>query len=263
MKLLDAATVNPQDENAARWLNGYKGTTRACSVHMEIQQPCPADPEDFDADVVNVIGTVDSRPSQYDVLAFPVRSYLRSSTLCQRDDDAAWFAEAIKTKLDYLASRALVLETVGGSDTWIGAAGVQSVALAGSPTPTVANWRSSIAAARKLWMKTVVSRSPNPIMHVPYSLHAEIASTGLIQITGPGEASTATGDKVVIADGYDEAATPRVFFSGEIVVRLGDGDGLPGYGQVQYDHRLNDWKLENVEWISVDVAPCSIVRVGA
>lgn len=263
MKLLEAATVNPQDEYADRWLNGYRGTTRACSVHMEIQQPCPADPADFDADVVNVIGSAASRPSQYDVMPFPVRSYLRGGVLCQRPDDAEWFAEAIKTKLDYLASRALVLETPGGSDTWVGATGVQSVTLAGSPTPTVANWRSSIAAARKLWMKTVVSRSPNPIMHVPYSLHAEIASTGFIQITGPGEASTATGDKVVIADGYDEAATPRVFFTGEIVVRLGSGDGLPGDGEVQYNHRINDFKLEQTQWIAVDVAPCSIVRVGA
>jgi len=261
MKLLDVATVNPQDRVAGQhWRMGYRGVSRECAVSVELQVPCPPDPATaaWNATVTPLIGTVDSTKAQYDVTPVPIRYYLRQSVTCEQDDDKDWFKDAVQAKTDYVVSRALVMETPTGSDTWVGAAGVQSVTLAASPT--AANWQTSVAAARELWVKSVVSRNDHPILHVPPSLAGQLMLAGLLQINGPEQVDSIWGDKVVISDGYDDPATPHVFLTGEIIVRLSE---LDDEGGPRYDRRLNDYILEAHRWAAIDLAPCAIVRVGA
>jgi hypothetical protein len=259
VKLLDAATVNPQDRMANHWQMGYKGVSRECAVSVELQVPCPPDSSTaaWDATVTPLIGTVTSTKTQYDVTPVPIRYYLRQSVSCEQDDDKDWFTEAVIAKTDYAVSRALVMETPTGADTWVGAAGVQSVSLAGN---TAANWRTAVAAARKLWVHSVVSRNEHPILHVPPLLAGDLLGAGLLQINGPEEVDSIWGDRVVISDGYDDPATPHVFFTGEIIVRLSELDEEGGVG---YDHRINEYSLEAHRWAAIDLAPCAIVRVGA
>lgn len=259
MKLLDAATVNPQDRWADRWQLGYAGVSRECAAHVEIEVPCPPDSATaaWNATVTPLIGSTASRKAQYDVLPFPVRAFLRQDVTCEQPDDKDWFIDAFKAKVDYIVSRALVMETVTGSDTWTGAAGVQTVALAA--TPTAANWRTSVAAARKQWTHSVISRETHPLLHVPPLLAGELMAASLLQINGPEEVNSIWGDKVIISDGYDDAATPKVFFTGEIIVRL---SGVNDEGGPKYNHRMNDYLLEIDQWAAVDLAPCAIVRVG-
>lgn len=260
MKLIDTATVNPQDRWTGHWEMGYPGVSRECAVQIELQVACPPDPATaaWDATVTPLIGNVNSTKAQYDVTPVPIAYYLRQSVTCEQDDDKLWFTEAVNAKTDYVLSRALVVETPTGSDTWMGATGVQSVALAA--TPTVANWRTSVAAARKLWTHSVVSRNDHPILHVPPVLAGDLVGAGLLQINGPEEVDSIWGDKVVISDGYDDPTTPHVFFTGEIIIRLGE---LAFEGPARYDHRLNDYILEARRYAAIDLAPCAIVRVGA
>lgn len=259
MKLLDAATVNPPDRWAGRWDMGYSGVSRECAVHMEIEVPCPPDPATaaWNATVTPLIGSTASRKAEYNVKPFPVRAFLRQSVTCEQDDDKDWLLRAVQAKVDFIVSRALVNETVTGSDTWIGAAGVQSVALAA--TPTAANWQTAVAAARKQWIQSVVTTETHPILHVPPSLAGPLMAASLLMINGPEEVDSIWGDPVVISDGYDFAATPKVFFSGEVIVRT---TAWNDEGGVKYNHRMNDYLLEIDQWAAVDLAPCAIVRVG-
>jgi hypothetical protein len=108
-------------------------------------------------------------------------------------------------------------------------------------------------------VKSTVSTLERPLMHVPPSLVGELQAASLLLITGPEEVSSVTGDKVIISDGYDDVTTPKVFFTGEVIVRLSNVDDEGG---PLYDHRINNYSLSLNEWAAVDFAPCATVRVG-
>jgi hypothetical protein len=244
MRLLDAAMVNPSDRWAARWRNGYDGVSRECAVMMHVEDPCPTDPADFEADDITLIGDVDSRPGQYRVSPMAIRSYLRQSVFCEQDDDKDWVRRAVAAKAEYVLGRAMVEQLTQGGETWIGTAGVQNAA--------------TLAAARNLWETTVVSPLGQPILHVPPSMAPNLVTTGALVITEKGDAYSVFGGPVVINAGY-EKATPQMFLTGEIIIRLADVD-IEG---VDYDHRINNYTLTASQWAAIDLAPCAIVRVGA
>jgi hypothetical protein len=131
------------------------------------------------------------------------------------------------------------------------------VALAGA---TAQNLVDGTIAARRLWKQTVTSTDGKPYMHVPPSLAPMLQTGGVLLQTGPEEVSSIWGEPVIIGDGYEErATTPRVFFTTKPKVRL---SGVNSSGTL-YDRRLNTTSINLNEFGAVDIAPCSIVRVGA
>lgn len=253
MRLLDAADVNPPASVRAprdgRWSLGYNAPSRQCSVHMEIEDPCGG------AGNINLMGSPTGRPDQYFVQPVLVRSFLRQGVRCQQDDDEDWFRDALLAKLEYVAGGALVTQWSPNVETWIGDAGVQSVTLAGT---SAAQYRTAVAAAYDLWHKTVASRHSEPLLHVPPALVPDLEAAGIVKVTSPTDLSSVFSPKVVASPGYD--LNPKVFFSGEIVVRVSDIDDEGGPLNIA---RLNDVTLSANQQLAIDVPPCSIVRVGA
>jgi hypothetical protein len=255
MRLLDdgVATVNPAPGSRmpsdGRWAAGYNNSTRACAVHMEIQDPCGGEAN------IAIMGTVTGRPASYFVQPFAVRAYLRQSVSCEGPDDKDWFRESARAKLEYVAGRGLVQQFAPTVETWIGDAGVQSVALPGT---SAAQYRTAVAAAYDLWNASVASSSGEPLMHVPPSLVPDLQAAGILSVTSPDEISSVYSSKVVSTPGYDLNA--KIFFSGEIVIRVGEPDDEGG---ALYFARINDVTLSMNTLMAIDVAPCSIVRVGA
>lgn len=247
MKLLEVASVNPDD---MRWNQGYNATARQCNVQAELADAC-------ETDTIPLVGDVDSfGPGSYKVLPFPVQAFLRLPVSCEKGDDESWFREAFEKFQERAITRALVVQPIAGAETWVGDTNVQTVTLAGSATD--AQLETAIFAARELWFATVFSASASPILHVPPSLTARLKRIGILEATPEGT-KTITEDRLVIGNGYD-VATPHVFWTGEIVVRLSDIEDRDGRVRRA---RMNDSVIPLDELGAIDVAPCSIVRVGS
>lgn len=244
-RLLDVARVNPDD--GKEWRLGYEATARECNVQVEFAEAC--DPE-----YIALVGDVDSfGPGQYKVVPFIIEGFLRQGVLCQEPDDGAWFREAFNGLAEYALTRALVIQAVAGTESWIGDDSVQVQTLAGA---TDANMATALAAGRDLWFSTVVEPEGVPIMHVPPSLVSQLVRIGWLFVGDQGIKST-LGDKVVVGAGYE--SDPHVFFTGSIIIRLNDTnleDDL-------IHARLNESTIAVDRLGLVDVAPCSIVKVGA
>lgn len=251
MRLLEAADVNPTQgpPRDGRWASGYGVPTRQCAVHMEVEDPCGG------AGNTAIMGDVTDRPDQYWVQPVPVRSFLRQGVLCEQPDDKDWFRQAVGAKLEYVAGAALVSQWSTLVETWIGDAGVQSVALAGT---SAAQYRTAVAAAYDLWHSTVADTASEPLLHVPPSLVPDLAAASILAVTSPTEISSVYSPKVVSSPGYDK--NPKIFFTGRVVVRV---SGIDDEGGPLYEARLNNVTLSGNELLAIDVAPCSIVRVGA
>lgn len=251
MKLLDAANVNPPEPRLMnnQWLRGYNAVARSCAAHIEIEDACYLDGN------TAVMGDVNSNPGTYPVVPFAIRAFIRNGVSCQQDDDDKWLREALPTKLNYILTRSLVAQMDPGVVSWVGGAGAQSVTLAGT---TAAQLRTGVALGLDLWESTILDPE-GPIMHVPASLVGDMAGAGLLISTGPREVSSPLVDKVVVSAGYD-IASPHIFFTGEIKIRLTDVDDEGG---PLYQPRLNNYTVSTNQFAAVDLPPCSIVRVGA
>jgi hypothetical protein len=182
---------------------------------------------------------------------------LHRSVQCVQDSDREWWRTAFGASIEYALTRALVIEPVAGSETWVGAAGVQTVALGASPTD--AALATAVMAGRAQWFATVTSRTAKPIMHIPPSMAPALVRGGVLFGTPDGEVHSIVGDRVVVGDGYD-IATPHVFFTGEIIIHLAPVDDEGGPLPIPRLNDLTDFK--NVI-AAIDVAPCGIVRVGS
>ena len=248
--LLGTAQVNPND--GRRWDQGYYARARQCHVDVSFDEAC-AD------DLIQLIGTATSAgPGNYKVVPFPIQGFLRESTECYQPDDLAWFGEAFKGLTEYSISRALVTQVVAGNESWIGDTAAQSVALVA--TPTDVQVAAAVSAARALWFSTVVEPRGAPVMHVPPSLAPALVRAGVLGYfpsKGNNELSI-YGDTVVIAPGY-EITTPYIFFTGSLVVRYTEPHMEDGE---IHRARINDVIIPVDQLGLVDVAPCSIVRVG-
>lgn len=254
MRLLEAANVNPPAGSGGprdgRWFLGYSNAARQCAMHMETEDPCGGEANGA------IIGDVTDRKGDYWVQPVNVRSFLRQSVSCEQPDDKDFFRQAVAAKLEYVAARYLVVELAPAVQTWIGDAGVQSVALAGN---TAAQYRTAVAEAYDLWHSTVADVHSEPVLHVPPALVPDLEAANILAVTGPREISSVYSPKVVASPGYD-TATPKVFFTGEVVVRI---SGIDEEGGPLYEARLNNVTISANQVLAVDVAPCSIVRVGA
>jgi hypothetical protein len=264
MKLLDAAELNPPLPTPSpgaptqdRWLANFNGVSRACGVHIESLDPCPVDPVSGVATgSVQIRGTVTSHAATYLVGAFPINAYLRRSVACQQADDKEWLAKAFSNVAEYVLAISLVKKLNSDTNVWIGDAAVQSVGLADATTAVLT---TAVIAARKLWFQTVTSEDGLPYMHVPPSMAPQLQGAGILLQTGPEEVSSIWGDKVIIAAGYEErATTPRVFFTPRPKVHITPPNDLVDL----FDRRINNVALNINEFAAVDIAPCSIVRVG-
>lgn len=251
MRLLEAANVNPGDRvpRDGRWSLGYNAPTRVCALHLEVEDPCGGEGN------VAIVGDILDRPAQYWVQPVNVRSFLRQGTNCQQPDDEKWFEQAVGAKLEYVAGAALVSQWSTAVETWIGDAGVQSVALAGT---SAAQYRTAVAAAYDLWHSTVAGPDSEPLLHIPPALAPDLQAAGILTVTGPRELSSVYSPKVVASPGYDK--NPKIFFSGEVVVRI---SGVDDEGGPINEARINNVTISANQQLAIDVAPCSIVRVGA
>lgn len=251
MKLLDAVNVNPTDPRliGEQWLRGYNAVARACAAHVEIQDACYVD------GLTPIMGDISSNPGTYWVQPFAINAYLRNGVSCQQPDDEKWLIETLPTKLNYIVARSLVQQMDPAVTSWVGGAGVQTVTLAGT---SAAQLQTAISVALEQWERTVMDPE-GPILHVPPSMVGSLQSAGLIMATGPGEISSGLVDKVVVSSGY-EIASPHMFVTGEIKVRL---TGVEGAGGPIHQARLNNYTVAANQFAAVDVAPCAIVRIGA
>lgn len=248
MKFLEAANVNPGDRNT-RFTAGYNASSRECGVQITLEDACDAE------ETIAVTGDADSGPGSYKVVPFSPVAMLRRSTMCAESDDLEWLRAAVEAKLDFVLARALVIQPIAGTDSWLGATGVQSVSLAGAP-PTATARAASIIAAHTLWHNTVVSTS-DPVMHVPDALVPELIASNILQMTPDGPKNV-WNEPVVTSAGYD--AHPIVFFTPKVTVRM---TGINTERKPIYNAKLNNETIPADLLVAIDVPPCAIVRVGA
>lgn len=247
MKLLEAATVNRGDINL--FGAGYNADIRDCGLQVRLTDACAETS-------VLVIGDNTSAAGTYFVKPFAVEAELHRSVVCERPDDQSWVDKVLEANLEMPLSRALVIQPIASTTSWLGDSGVASVTLPGSPTAD--DYGAAVMAARKLWFETVVTLSGGPIMHVPPTLVPTLVKAGVLQMNQAGEAATILGDRVVIAPGYDRIGA-RVFFSGEIKI---------AYMPIQSNDllrrvRTNDSVVVANTIAIIDTPPCAIVRVGS
>lgn len=257
MKLLEAANVNPPVGTRypldGRWSQGYNASSRSCSMQIEIEDVCGLEGN------TAIVGTVNTHKGCYWVQPVVIRNFLRQSTKVEQPDDKDWFRQAVPAKLEYVAGGYLVKEYIPAVATWIGDSGVQSVSLPGT---SAAQYRTAVAAAYALWQSTVVDPIGEPIMHVPPSLVADLAAANIVTVAPPTSQAPVSltsqfSPTVVSSPGYDLNA--KIFFTGEVIVRV---SGIDDEGGPLYQARLNNATLSANMQLAVDVAPCSIVRVG-
>jgi len=210
-----------------------------------------------DPTTIALRGTTGSVPGQYKVEPFALRGILRRGQFCKEDDDAAWWTAAFEKSLEFALTRALVIQPVAGTNAWVGDAGVQTVALGGSPTD--AALATAVMAGRTQWFNTVTSVTGKPIMHVPPSMAPALARGGVLGYGNNGEVYSIAGDPVVIGDGYD-VASPHVFFTADVEIYLMAADDEGGPLPVA---RINDLVDAKNIVAMIDTAPCGIVRVGS
>ncbi|MGB8380589.1 MAG: PKD domain-containing protein [Dermatophilaceae bacterium] len=238
MKLLDAATVIHGDGN---WMLGWEAEDRTCIVDVRLVDAC--DPSGGGA----VVDGADTN-TVYKVVPFVVEAQMTRSVLCERDDDASWLSQALRDIDEQALGRALVIEPVAGSQTWVGADGVTEV-----PAPDTADeLASATAAARRAWFDHNIGV---PIMHVaPEGVPALVAAGILISVPD-GELVSVWGDPVASSPGY--TPTPPVFFTGPVTVYLGSASA-----DMYRATRMNNVVNLGLQPAAVDVSPCSIVRLG-
>jgi hypothetical protein len=243
MDLLDVAEVNPDSE---RWTNylGLNRVARECGVWVLRTDPC----EDTSGDV---IGDDTSRAGQYTTRPFFYEARLTRSVACELPDDAPWTMRALKEQNDRVAGNALVVQAIADTDSYTGHADVASVTWT---TTTDVTKGDSVTAGRKLWTDTIAGAGVHPIMHVPPSIAPALARAGILLA---GQDKNIWGDVVVINSGYD-STNPRVFWTGPIKIYLSTVED-PGLMRIP---RTNDSLVSVNQMVMVDVAPCTIVRVG-
>ena len=248
--LLGTADVNPND--GRRWNQGYNARARECHVDVSFDEACSDD-------LIQLVGTATSAgPGNYKVVPFPIQGFLRESVECYQDGDVAWFDAAFKGLAEYAISRALVTQVVAGNESWIGDTAAQSVALVA--TPTDVQVAAAVSAARALWFSTVVEPRGAPVMHVPPSLAPTLVRAGILGYF-PSKSNNELsiwGDTVVIAPGY-EITTPYIFFTGSVIVRYTEPHVEE---EAIHQARINNVIIPVDQLGMIDVAPCSIVRVG-
>ncbi len=241
MELLDVADVRGGVER----LNyvGENRVSRECGLWLRRTDPC----EDTSGDV---IGDEDSRAGTYVTKPFFYEALLQRSVSCELPDDRSWVEAALREQNERVAGNALVVQAITGTESYTNGPGVQSVAYT---TTSDATKGDSVAAGRKLWSDTVAGAGVHPIMHVPPTLAPALGRAGILL---PGQDKNLWGDPVVINAGYD-TTNPRVFWSGPIKIYLSSiEDVLVRAAQV------NDSVIAANQMMLVDVAPCTIVRVG-
>lgn len=242
MDLLEA--VRPTTDGEHLNYTGENRVARECGTWILLTDPCEDDSGD-------VVGDGESRAGAYVAKPFFFEARLSTPVGCEQNDDATWLVDALQEANNTLVGRALVTQPITGTDSYIGHGDVKSVALV---TTTDATYASSVAAGRKLWMEEVVGGGLHPLMHVPPSLAPALSRGGVIL---PGQDKNIWGDTVVMSAGYDNA-NPRVFFTGKIEIYL---SSIEGKDRVRKP-RTNDSVISLNQIALVDVAPCTIVRVG-
>lgn len=247
MNLLEAATVN---DGRVDWLgNGYNAQSRECGVQMRLTDAC-------EEESIELVGDENSEVAQYTVKPFAIEAQLNRSVLCERPDDTEWVKKVVEANLDYPLSRALVIQPIAGTNSWIGDAAVPTVALGADPTAD--DYTAAILEARAQWFETVMSIKGGPILHVPPSLVPTLVKGGILSMKGDGDAATILGDRVVIGTGY-ERTNMNVFYSGEIKIYHSSIDT----NDILRRARTNSSIILANLIALIDVAPCSIVRVGS
>lgn len=241
MKLLsDVANVTRSETVRDSW----NLSTRECGVQILITEVCDSTPEE-----IALVGDDDSAPGEFKVVSFPILGLFRRGRFCEQDDDMDWFDDAFEANLELAATWALTVEHAAGSTSWTNGAGVQTVALAA--TPTDAQVVAAVEAGRRQWVKSVSTRDKRPIMHVPPQLAPMLKVQGVLDNAD----KNIWGDRVVIGDGYDEH--PQVFWTGPINIYLGERTT-----EQTPKARTNDELTTADQVMAIAVPPCSIVRVG-
>jgi hypothetical protein len=247
MKLLEAASVNRDDINL--FGAGYNAEIRDCGVQMRLTDAC-------EEESIQLVGDASSAVGFYYVKPFAIEVELSRSVVCEKPDDQAWVEKVLEANLDYPLSRALVIQPIASTTSWLGDTGVATVTLAGSPTAD--DYGTAVMAARKLWFETVMTLAGGPILHVPPTLVPTLVKAGVLQVDQKGQATSILGDRVVIAAGYDRG-NPNVFFSGEIKIAY-----MPiKSNDLLRRARTNDSVIVANTIAIVDTPPCAIVRVGS
>lgn len=244
MDLLDAVPVisDPGHLN----YNGENRYARECGTWIRLTDPCEDDSGD-------VVGDVTSRTGSYVAKPFFYEALLQTPVTCEQDDDGEWLKKALQEANNTVLGRALVEQPIVGTDSYLRHADVKSVALT---TTSDATYADSVSAGRVLWSQEVVGGGVHPLMHVPLSLAAALSRGGILL---PGQDKNIWGDTVVMSAGYD-TGTPRVFFTGKIEIFV---SGIEGSGERVRQARMNDSVIAVNQYALVDVAPCTIVRVGS
>jgi hypothetical protein len=250
MRLLDVADVK-RDEGT--WYRGDQLDSRACGVEVALVDAC--DPYDQG----DLIGGADSAPSQYNTMPFGIVANLRRPVNCASRDDESWLKQALGDLEELALGRALVVQPVSGTDSWIGGTGVQEVpGTVDTADPDALG--GLVSDARTLWFKTVVGQ--RPIIHVAPSLAPALVQAGVLKINcgDPNDSVCCVwGDQVVINAGYEAPGGPSLFLSGPLKVQIMP----PQTNGWEIDRRTNRSLIVGNEVAMIDTDPCQIVRIGA
>lgn len=236
MRLLDVANVITGDTHFQ-----IEGDTRGCAVNVTLDEACT----DGVVTGAPVVTGTNELADSYAFRAFGIVARLNRRVNCHRDDDLSWLGDQLKDATDQAVGRSIVVQPYLGAEVWLGNLDVAQAA--------------TVQAARNAWTDAHVSRAyETPILHVAPENLIALVDGDVVRVSEEGKkAYTIWGDPVVVNSGY--AGYPS-FWTGDITVYL---SSVQNTDELWRDIRGNQLVLQAHRVASVDIPPCSMVRVGA
>lgn len=242
MLLLDAAQV---ETGGANWTLGGEEIDRSCGLEVILSDYCGTDP----AGGVIIEPNSAGGAMPYRTLPFGIIGRLRRSTACIQSDDEAWLRDAMQQVTEQAVARALTVQSVFGTEAWVGADGVTEIE--GPDGDAGRTLGAAICEARTEWSNHNVG---TPLLHISPCGLLELAQDGAVVIQ-EGKIWSIWGDQIVSSPGYAE--TPVAFLTGPITVHLStiESEDMIAASRNRATVEANRVGL-------IELAPCSIIRIG-
>jgi len=237
MKLSEFITL--VDRRARGWYPGWEEEDRNCSVSLSLTDVCAPN-----TDNGLITNSVPAEPSPYAIVPFASTARIDRKIPCAADDEEKWLIDLMRadSTVDIVVGRALCVEHATGAETWIGDTQV-------AQHTATANIHDDVPAARQAWFD---SNTGTPALHVSMNVLPKLVANGVVDQDGQ---TTVWGDPVVTSPGY----LPGVAFWSGPITAYADEPQV----DIWLDAPSNAMAFNGTRMYAVDMAPCSVVRIGA
>jgi hypothetical protein len=237
MKLSEFITL--VDRRTGSWYPGWEEEERNCAVSLSLTDVCA--PNTANGLITN---SVPAEPSPYAIVPFASTARIDRKIPCAADDEEKWLIDFMRedSTVDTVVGRALCVQHATGAETWIGDTQVTEFT-------ATANIHDDVADARMTW---TANNGGQPALHVADNVLPGLVVNGVVAEDGQ---TTVWGDTVVASSGY----LPGVAFWSGPITAYADEPQV----DIWVDAPSNSMAFNGTRMYAVDMAPCSVVRIGA